>query len=147
MRKSAQQEGERWLAQASADLHWAEHLSQAGGWHVACFLAQQVAEKALKAFLYAQGEEIVMGHSVARLCADAAQYRPEFAEKAKRWSLLDGYYIPTRYPNGLPDDIPANVYTEEAAVDAVGLAGEVVAWVEDLLDPGDVDASRDDSTL
>jgi len=134
MRKTELQEGERWLAQAAADLHWAEHLTREGGWHLACFLAQQVTEKALKAFLYAQGEEIVLGYSVERLCASAARYRPKFADKARRWSLLDGYYIPTRYPNSLPDGIPADVYTQDAAVDAVALAGEAVAWVRELLD-------------
>jgi HEPN domain-containing protein len=134
MRKGALEEGKRWLAQATADLHWADHLAREGGWHLACFLAQQVAEKALKAFLYAQGEEIVLGHSVARLCAAAARYRPEFADKARRWSLLDGYYIPTRYPNGLPDSIPADVYTQDAAMDAVALARETVTWIRQSLD-------------
>jgi HEPN domain-containing protein len=133
MRKSALEEGERWLAQASADLGWAEHLAREGGWHLACFLAQQVTEKALKAFLYAQGEEIVVGHSVERLCAAAARYHPQFADKARRWSLLDGYYIPTRYPNGLPDGIPADVYTQDAAAGAVAMADEAVAWVRQLL--------------
>jgi len=45
-------EARRWLDQASVDLHWAEHLAQEGGFHLACFLAQQVGEKALKAYLY-----------------------------------------------------------------------------------------------
>jgi HEPN domain-containing protein len=102
MREGPERQSERWLAQAAADLYWAEHLAREGGWHLACFLAQQVTEKALKAFLYAQGLEVVLGHSVGRLCAAAARYRPEFAEKAARWSLLDSYYVPTRYPNGLP---------------------------------------------
>ncbi len=48
MRKSPLAEGERWLAQATADLHWAEHLARESGWHVACFLSQQVTEKARK---------------------------------------------------------------------------------------------------
>jgi HEPN domain-containing protein len=133
MRRSAIEEGERWLAQAIEDLRWAGFLAREGGWHLACFLAQQVTEKALKAFLYAQGEEIVLGHSVERLCAASAHYQPEFADKARRWSLLDGYYIPTRYPNSLPDGIPANVYTQEAAQGAVALAEEAVAWVKQLL--------------
>lgn len=96
-------------------------------------------EKALKAFLYAQGEEIVLGRSVARLCAEAARHRPDFADKARRWSLLDGYYIPTRYPNGLPDGIPADVYTQDAAMEAVSLAKEAVTWVRELLDRADAD--------
>jgi len=36
-------------------------LLEGGSDHLACFIAQQVAEEALKAFLYAQGEEIVSG--------------------------------------------------------------------------------------
>ena len=133
MRKNAFEEGQRWLSQAVEDLRWANLLAQEGGWHLACFLAQQVTEKALKAFLYAQGEEIVLGHSVERLCAAATRYRSEFSEKARRWSLLDGYYIPTRYPNGLPDGIPADVYTQDAALGAVALAKEAVEWVKECL--------------
>ena len=133
MRKNAREEGRRWLSQAVEDLRWANLLAQEGGWHLACFLAQQVTEKALKAFLYAQGKEIVLGHSVERLCAAAALYRPEFNEKAQRWSLLDSYYIPTRYPNGLPDGIPADVFTQDAALGAVAMAKEAVEWVEECL--------------
>jgi HEPN domain-containing protein len=46
------------------------------------------------------------------------QYDAEFGDKSRSWSLLDGYYIPTRYPNGLPDGIPADVYTRAAAEQA-----------------------------
>lgn len=133
MRNSAEAEGRRWLDQAAEDLRWAEHLAREGGWHIACFLAQQVAEKALKAFLYAQGEEIVLGQSVDRLAAAATRYAPELDELARRWRVLDGYYIPTRYPNGLPDGIPARVYGPEAARSAVDLAAEAVTWVRDRL--------------
>jgi HEPN domain-containing protein len=51
-----------------------------------------------------------------------------------RWSILDGYYVPTRYPNGLPDGIPADVYTQEAALGAVALAEEAVEFVRSLLE-------------
>jgi HEPN domain-containing protein len=134
MRRTPLDEGMRWWQQARADLDWAQWLAREGGWHLACFLAQQVTEKALKAFLYARGEELVVGHSVERLCKAAASHHPEFAEWARRWSLLDGYYIPTRYPNGLPDGIPAEVYTQEAAEHAVAMAGEAVSRIGELLD-------------
>jgi HEPN domain-containing protein len=133
MRKSPREEGQRWLSQANEDLKWAKHLAEEGGWHIACFLAQQIGEKALKAYLYFQGEEIVIGHSVSRLCVSAASYHAGFSEKAKQWSLLDGYYIPTRYPNGLPDGIPAEIYTRDAASGAVALAEDVVEYVRMLL--------------
>jgi len=129
MRRKPLEEGLRWLRQAQEDLHWAQHLAEQGAYHLACFLAQQVAEKAIKGFLYGQGEEIVLGHSVERLCASAAGYDPAFADNARRWSLLDGYYVPTRYPNSIPDGIPADVYTADAAQSAVSLANEAVAYV------------------
>ncbi len=136
MRRSPFEEGQRWLAQAAADLHWAKYLAREGGYHLSCFLAQQIVEKAVKAFLYAQGEDIVLGHSVGRLCEAAARYQPEFAERGRHWGVLDGYYIPTRYPNGLPDGIPAEVYNERAALDAVALAEEAVNWISQLLSAG-----------
>lgn len=105
MRPTPIAEGRRWLDQARHDLAWADDLADRGGNHIACFLAQQVAEKALKAYLYATGEEVVLGHSVQRLGTEAAEHEQRFKDKVTRWSVLDGYYIPTRYPNGLPDSI------------------------------------------
>ena len=129
MRRSPIEEGRRWLEQAEADLLWVKDLAGRGGYHIACFLAQQTAEKAMKAFIYAQGEDIVLGHSVERLCTQASQWNSDFSEKVKRWAVLDAYYIPTRYPNGLPDSIPARVYTEETAKNAAALAEEVVVVI------------------
>lgn len=104
MQRTPEEEGLRWLEQAEEDLKWATMLAAEGGYHIACFLAQQIAQKALKAFLHAQGEPVVTGHS--RLCRRALGYDSEFAERAKTWVILDGYYVPTRYPNSLPDSIP-----------------------------------------
>jgi HEPN domain-containing protein len=107
--------GGRWLEQASEDLKQAMDLADRGGFHIACFLAQHVEEKALKAFLYAQGEEIVLGRSVEMLCRYAARFDQESADRVSSWSILDGFYVPTRYPNGVPDSIPSRVYTRNAA--------------------------------
>lgn len=98
MRETPIQLGQRWLDQAIDDLKWAQFLAAEGGYPISCFLSQQVAEKAIKAFLYAQGEEIVVGYSVSRLCKKAAEFEPSFADKSQRWSILDGFYIPARYP-------------------------------------------------
>ncbi len=45
-----------------------------------------------------------------------------------------GYYISTRYPNGLPDSIPARVYTSDAAQGSAALAEDVVTYVQQLLE-------------
>lgn len=130
MRRNPYDEGRRWLEQAQIDLKWARHLNTEGAYHLVCFLAQQVAEKALKAFLYAQGEELVVGHSVRQLCQRAAACDGRFEEGVTAWGVLDSYYIPTRYPNGLPDDIPGRVYNLQVAVSALALTEAVVALVE-----------------
>ncbi|MGB9885724.1 MAG: HEPN domain-containing protein [Moorellales bacterium] len=133
MRRTPLEEGKRWLDQAREDLKWARRLTEEGAYYLACFLSQQVAEKALKAFLYARGEEMVAGHSVAVLGQRAGRYEPLLEQKRSSWALLDGYYVPTRYPNGLPDGIPAGVYNRKAASDAVELAADAVDTVARLL--------------
>ena len=97
MRRSAREEGERWLEQAEIDLRWAQDLADRGGYHLACFMAQQVGGKALKAFLYAQGEEIVLGHAVGRLCREAARWDPRFGEHVGRWAITSSPEPQTRW--------------------------------------------------
>lgn len=126
-------EGKRWLEQAVEDLKWAKDLAERGGYHIACFLAQQVGEKALKAFLYYMGEEIVIGHSIERLCHFCSKYEIRFLEKVKRWAILDSYYVPTRYPNSIPDSIPARIYTRDYALEAVELAEEIVDFIKEKM--------------
>ncbi len=131
MRESALEEGKRWLEQASEDLRWARELAEKGGYHIACFLAQQIGEKALKALMYSHGEEIVLGHSIERLCRTASIWSSELNDHVNRWSILDGFYVTTRYPNSVPDSIPARVYTQDAAKEAVKMAEEIVLFVSE----------------
>ncbi|HXF51972.1 MAG TPA: HEPN domain-containing protein [Dehalococcoidia bacterium] len=124
MRPSDQ--AERWLTQAEDDLRWAAHLRDSGAFNLACFLSQQVAEKAMKALLYHAGREMVVGHSVQDLCQQAAAVWPELAPRCPRWSALDGYYLSTRYPDALPGGLPAKAYDRRAAEEAVATASEAV---------------------
>lgn len=122
-------EAERWLEQARRDLDDARYAAAGSRWNLACFLAQQAAEKALKAYLYGRGAESVWGHSVAELCHDAAQHDFAFAHLGTEAAALDQYYIPTRYPNGLPGGIPADAYTTVDADRALGLSSQVIDLV------------------
>jgi HEPN domain-containing protein len=45
---------------------------------------------------------------------------------------LDKLYVPTRYPNGLPDLIPAEVYTETEAREAMDAAATILHTVAGL---------------
>ncbi|MFZ2361135.1 MAG: HEPN domain-containing protein [Anaerolineae bacterium] len=123
------EEARRWLSQAQYDLQAARVNEQNSIYAWACFLCQQAAEKALKAFLYAQGQGPVIGHSGFRLAQECASFDPEFDTIVRACKTLDSYYIPTRYPNGLPGGIPHEVYDEVDAAEALEAAHAVMSLV------------------
>jgi HEPN domain-containing protein len=109
-------EARRWFRQAQADLAVVKTLRSAGHYAAACFHAQQAGEKALKAVLFSQGSRIVWGHSVRELGRDCEPLDTAFTKITAQATLLDQFYIPTRYPNGLPSPaVPGESYTENQA--------------------------------
>jgi HEPN domain-containing protein len=130
MKKDAKGEAIRWLTQAEEEFKDATNLMKAGRYYLALFLCQQSAEKALKAFVYLKEEEPIFSHSVAVLLKLAASLDREFKSlsDAKR---LDDYYIPTRYPNGLPGEIPSRYYDDEEEVKkALGWSSSLIKLVK-----------------
>lgn len=136
MKPDPKGEGLRWLRQAQHDLSDAEYSLAGRRYSLACFLSQQAAEKALKAYLYARGAEQVLGHSVADLAADCGHLDEDFGALRPRAAPLDHYYVPTRYPNSLPGGIPAEAFDESDARRAVRLAGDVIGLVQTKLGEG-----------
>lgn len=130
MKPNSNKEAQRWLSQAERDIDDAKYTEEGRRFNLTCFLAQQSAEKALKAYLYAQNAEEIWGHSVSELCTDAEGFDSTFGKLKKKAASLDKYYIPTRYPNGLPGGIPADVYQEEDAKMALLLANKVIEFVK-----------------
>jgi HEPN domain-containing protein len=125
----ARAEAERWLAQAENDLSFAEHGLRLGFHAQACFLAQQVAEKALKAAHYLRGARVVLGHSVDALLEVLETAEPGAAALRDGAKELDQHYVPARYPNSLPGNAPFRVYTAEQARRALGHARAIVDFV------------------
>lgn len=131
--KDLLREADRWWRQACADCDFLPVARQAGKYDTCCFLAQQTAEKALNAYLYAQGEELIFSHSIFKLCEMAAAYAPEFAYLRERVKLLDFYYVEARYPNALEEVIPAEFYSDADAERAIAMARDVLAVVGRLI--------------
>lgn len=106
----------RWWETARDDLQAAETLEKSEMYAHACFNCQQSGEKALKALWFSVDED-PWGHSIQKLVAEFS--RQEWLKPIEQWRLyaafLDKFYIPTRYPNGLPDLTPAQSYTTEDA--------------------------------
>lgn len=130
MQPDPRAEGRRWLDQALRDLDDALYARDGGRHNLACFLCQQAAEKAVKGFLILKGEESVMGHSVADLSARAAAHDPVFAELQADGNGLDVFYIPTRYPNGLPGGLPAEAFDQADSERAIARASRFIEAVE-----------------
>jgi HEPN domain-containing protein len=126
-------EARRRLGQALHDRD-AARLNRDHDFHEhACFVAQQSAEKALKAFLYARGQGPVLGHSTLDLSREATALEPSFAALADGCRRLDQLYIATRYPNGLPAGIPHEFYDRTLADRALEDLGTVLACVQRLV--------------
>jgi len=120
------QEADRWLTQAQHDLRAAVLNRRESFPEIACFLAQQAAEKALRAFLYARGRQAITDHAVHLLARACASYNPDFGTLEEACRSLDQYYLPTRYPDSLPGGVPHEVYTDAQAREATKLAQQVV---------------------
>jgi HEPN domain-containing protein len=123
-------EAQRWLTQAVYDRDAARLNRDHGFFEHACFLAQQSAEKALKAFLYARGEGPVLGHSTLSLTFECAAFEGSFLTLQDGCRRLDQLYIPTRYPNGLPDNIPHDFYNQKLADQALADLESVIGCVQ-----------------
>ena len=124
----------RWWQTAQDDLNAAKSLMAAGMFSHTCFQCQQSGEKAVKALWYSV-EADPWGHSIQKLVLDFPNQ--EWFKTVDRWvsnaAFLDKLYIPTRYPNGLPDLTPMESYTREDAEAALERAAFFVEKVKELL--------------
>jgi HEPN domain-containing protein len=123
--ESARHRARLWIRQAEDDLRAARLLQEAGQSAQACFLSQQVGEKAIKALLAAEDRDL-RSHSLTALL------RMLDEELAVRWQrqarVLDKLYAPTRYPDALGDELPADVFGPEDGAAALQAAGELLDW-------------------
>ncbi len=129
-------EAMRWLSTADDDLSSARILEKNGQFAHACFHAQQAAEKSVKA-VWLREDADPWGHSVKKLIDDLESVNltvhQYFAQYARAGLVLDRFYIPTRYPNGLPDLTPAEAFVADDAANCVLLAEIIVEAVHRYL--------------
>jgi HEPN domain-containing protein len=126
-------EARRWLETAHEDLEAAQALMEHGKFSHSCFFSQQAGEKALKALWFFLGED-PWGHSVQKLIAELpdACAHDKMGALLEAGAILDRYYIPTRYPNGLPDLTPGQVYFKRDAESCHESARQLIAMVRKM---------------
>lgn len=119
---NAELESRRWLEQAKRDVGAGWALVDAEYFEQACFMSQQAAEKAVKSIAYGLGERTVLGHSVVELIRRYSDRVPALRSLLQGARVLDLFYIPTRYPNGLPGGLASEAFSKEQAKQGLDLS-------------------------
>ena len=129
-------EADRWLKTAEDDIDSAVILKRNNKFPHACFHAQQAGEKAIKAVWY-YADANPWGHSIKKLIDDLEYVDLTLYKRlealARSGMVLDRFYIPTRYPNGLPDITPDEAYSDEDAKSCIEHAAKVIDAVKSVL--------------
>ncbi len=68
-----------------------------------CFLSQQIAEKYLKGLLVFLKNDLVKIHDLVKLEEIISEALPDMREMHQETSLLNRFYIETRYPGDFPE--------------------------------------------
>lgn len=118
-----------WLFHAFEDYLAAEKLHEDERLQSICaFHCQQCFEKSLKAFMLYKNRKLFDGHNLTWLCKQAAQEDTDFMRWLTKCTMLNRYYIETRYPA----DIPLTVSYDEAD-DILACTQEMLLHVCELL--------------
>lgn len=121
-----------WIEQAARDLQGARWLAEGGFFEWACFIAQQGAEKAVKAAYQKLGGD-AWGHSVAMLLVGLRERAHVAEDIVTCGRVLDRFYIPARYPNSWDEGSPKDYHSREDADHALRCCEEIVRFCQGLL--------------
>ena len=134
-------EAERWIRQAEGDLYTTNCLFRSAHYFLACFQCQQAVEKTLKGLMFAKGhlkKSDLELHDVMALAYRASRLDPRLRAIPEMVACIQGYYIDTRYPQyqrGFSQtSIPAEMFTQEDADNAISKATEILLLLRQVLD-------------
>jgi|SRR3989344_4691775 len=121
--KNSAENARRWLREAENTLRQARHAVEQKEYSLACFLAEQTSQKALKAVLFWDGARLVAIHSIAELLKNNSLIHKEFSKIIDQGGRLDQYYLSSRYPDAVPEpSIPSELFGKDQADEAVVIA-------------------------
>jgi len=98
-----------WIDKAEGDRKVAQREIQSSDpvWNVVCFLAQQCAEKYLKAFLEANNIAFQKTHDLIVLLNTSGGLLPELSTERQALAFLGAFGIAARYPGSQADRLAA----------------------------------------
>ena len=114
-----------WFKKAQADLNGAKILFEhEADYSLVAFHCQQAIEKALKGFILKSSEKLLEGHSLVYLVKQAALYDDKVNIYLKECAFVNQFYVATRYPADMPDDI-----TCDEAERAIEIACDILKYL------------------
>ncbi len=120
-----------WLQVAANDLAYAKLGAQEGYHAQACFVCQQVAEKSLKAYLFAQRQRLARVHILPQLLDQCKDFDSAFSQLQAACDILTNYYTSARYPDALFDP---TAYDQAVSSEAIQFASDVPMFVQVRID-------------
>lgn len=95
-----------WFDKAKTDLRGAQILFEADADNsLVAFHCQQAIEKMLKGFVLKHTKELLEGHSLVFLIRRASRIDDEMRKYMKDCAFVNQFYIETRYPADIPDEV------------------------------------------
>jgi HEPN domain-containing protein len=123
---------EDWMKQAVRDLKTAEDMARSGSFEWSCFVAQQAAEKAVKA-VFQKLSAAAWGYSLLELMKVLSKKTTVSEDLLNCARTLDRYYLPTRYPNSFESGSPYEYFTRKDAEDALVYSKRIIEFCKGLL--------------
>ena len=112
-----------WIKKVEDDLSWAIDSLGSGHYLGVCFLAQQIVEKILKAYLLFKNQHLRKIHDLLTLLKMCQKFEEDFSQFETSCADISQFYVESRYP-----DLQF-VASEKTATAALQKAREIVDFV------------------
>ncbi len=115
-----------WISKAEDHLQWANDNLKDGNYILVCFLCQQVVEISFKGFCYYKNEVPPRIHDLLKILSVCESLGLKIDKVlVPKISRLSEYYMKSRYPDMLEEDLDSKEIAEEALNFAKEIMGEI----------------------
>ncbi|PIX77477.1 MAG: DNA-binding protein [bacterium (Candidatus Ratteibacteria) CG_4_10_14_3_um_filter_41_18] len=122
-----------WFDFAREDLIVAKASFKEKVYNQVCFHCQQGTEKMLKGFLKSKKQNLPKTHFLEELIELCSNINHQFKSLKSRCSILDRYYILTRYPDAIPGMLSEGLPEKKDAEEALETLRKIMDFVEKKL--------------
>jgi HEPN domain-containing protein len=115
----------KWIYFAEQDLNFAKSGLKDKFYSHVCFLSQQTVEKSCKAFLIYNNLNYPKTHKIVEILNSDKKLLDLLKEFIDEIKLLDAFYIPTRYPDGIPGSLTEGLPDKKDAESSLSIAEKI----------------------